>query len=562
MSLRFLIFATGRHCWWSRLTVLLCAIAASLSASFEVRTYYDLQIPSEYPKHYIPVALDNIIASSIPIWPRWTLDENIYAFVVSMGGRAFHGDSVNDERALTHILKNLRDSINSMNATTYVISPSVPYNAMGSSTDIGHKEKGLPHVVIPLLLDGDASLVTHVYDAFSTSKNQEDKLQATTRQFLERQLHMNLGTLNKKSTSSPALQHFQKLLLSQIRLATERRLGSKEIFETAMRRVQIQNLSPAKGATCTMEQINKDANERVAAFEMKKTHVPKNSMSILGKYYVFQNRVDVFVINLMSSPYRRVYIQGELKRSGIPLNNVHYTPAVDGMMVPLDNLKHVLKDSNTTIIHQGAIGCALSHITVWRNIVKLGLPHSLVLEDDAVLLPNAHQHIKDGLRSMYNSAANRWDIIITDFGSSPYVGLESMRQHGTPQDCVQSFYNSNDFGMKKQLLIDITGSSCAHFNSVSYIVSYGGAKRLLKNLIPFNRPVDIEILRLIESGVLRAYVLLPFVSGQVLQERKRGSDMIERFITMQHGEAVYTFNSVEEQNCLNERCVLRVYNKN
>ena len=286
-----------------------------------------------------------------------------------------------------------------------------------------------------------------------------------------------------------------------------------------------------------------------------------NSMSILGKYHLSQNQIDVFVINLMSSPYRRVYIQGELQRGGIPPNNIHYTPAVDGMMVPLDSLKDILKDSNTTIIHQGAIGCTLSHITVWRNIVRLGLPHSLVLEDDAVLLPNAYQHIKDGLSRMYSSVADKWDIIITDFGSSEHVGIESMRQHGTPQNCVQSFYNSNAFGMEKQLLIDITGSSCAHFNSVSYVVSYQGAKRLLKYLIPLDRPVDVEILHLIESGVLRAYVLLPFVSGQVRQEKRSGSDMIERFITMQNGEAVYTFNSVEEQNCLNERCILRVYNK-
>ena len=35
-------------------------------------TYYDLPIPSKYPIHYIPVALDSVIASPIPIWPEWT----------------------------------------------------------------------------------------------------------------------------------------------------------------------------------------------------------------------------------------------------------------------------------------------------------------------------------------------------------------------------------------------------------------------------------------------------------------------------------------------------------
>ena len=491
------------------------------------------------------------------------MDENIYAFVLSMGARAFHDTSDHDERTLSHILNSLRDSVMSINSTTYVVSPcakNVSRNTVDSSAGVKCAERSLPHVVIPLLLDGEASLVIHVYDSFSNGKNEKDEFEATAKLFLERHLHINL--VNKDHGHSPALQHFQRLLSSQIRLTTERHLGSKEIFEAAISRAQIQNLYPAKGARKTIEEINKEAKERLSMFEVNKKHVQENSVSILGKYHLSQNRVDVFVINLMSSPYRRVYIQGELQRGGIPPKNVHYTPAVDGMMVPLDSLKDILKDSNTTIIHQGAIGCTLSHITVWRNIVRLGLPHSLVVEDDAVLLPNAYQHIKDGLSRMYSSVTDKWDIIITDFGSSEYVGIESMRQHGTPQNCVQSFYNSEVFGIEKQLLIDITGSSCAHFNSVSYVVSYQGAKRLLKHLIPFDRPVDVEILHLIESGVLRAYVLLPFVSGQVRQEKRSSSDMIERFITMQNGEAVYTFNSVEEQNCLNERCILRVYNKN
>ena len=138
--------------------------------------------------------------------------------------------------------------------------------------------------------------------------------------------------------------------------------------------------------------------------------------------------------------------------------------------------------------------------------------------------------------------------------------LVFMRQHGTPQNCVQSL-QLRSFWDRETAVDRHHGSSCAHFNSVSMLFLIG-AKRLLKHLIPFDRPVDVEILHLIESGVLRAYVLLPFVSGQVRQEKRSSSDMIERFITMQNGEAVYTFNSVEEQNCLNERCILRVYNKN
>ena len=84
---------------------------------------------------------------------------------------------------------------------------------------------------------------------------------------------------------------------------------------------------------------------------------------------------------------------------------------------------------------------------------------------------------------------------------------------------------------------------------------------MLQHLIPFELPIDVEMLRLVEKGILRTFVLLPFVSGQLFQESKSGTDMIERFMTMENGEAKYTFKSMKERSCINERCVLRVYSK-
>ena len=237
MTHQFHTLTVGHHCWW--FMVLVCATAATLSAGTEMGTYHDLPIPSEYPIHYIPVGLDSAVASPLPIWPEWTLDENIYAFVVSMGARAFHDASGQDERTLSHILNSLRDSIMSMNSTTYVVSPrgkGASRNLADSSSGLESVERTLPHVVIPLLLDGEASLVIHVYDSFSSGKNEKDMFETTAKLFLEQQLHINLGTLNKADGHSPALQHFQRLLSSQIKLTTERHLGSKEIFEAAIHR--------------------------------------------------------------------------------------------------------------------------------------------------------------------------------------------------------------------------------------------------------------------------------------------------------------------------------------
>ena len=79
MTHQFHTLAVRRHCWW--FTVLVCATGTTLSTGTEMGTYYDLRIPSKYPIHYIPVGLDSAVASPLPIWPEWTLDENIYALL-------------------------------------------------------------------------------------------------------------------------------------------------------------------------------------------------------------------------------------------------------------------------------------------------------------------------------------------------------------------------------------------------------------------------------------------------------------------------------------------------
>ena len=74
---------------------------------------------------------------------------------------------------------------------------------------------------------------------------------------------------------------------------------------------------------------------------------------------------------------------------------------------------------------------------------KLGLPSALVLGDEAGILPKAKEHINVGINAIYDTIGNDWDVIVTDFGSSPYVGMESLRQHGVPHDCIHAFYNTS-----------------------------------------------------------------------------------------------------------------------
>ena len=159
----------------------------------------------------------------------------------------------------------------------------------------------------------------------------------------------------------------------------------------------------------------------------------------------------------------------------------------------------------------------------------------------------------------------QWDIIVTDFGSSKHVGVENLRKmkNNMPEQCVKIFYDQNH---NPHSFVDITGSPCAHFGAVSYVVSYQGAKKLLKYLIPFEKCIDVEILSLIEEGKLRTFALVPFVTGQLnaFEKRRKGSDMIYRYISFENGKLKYTYSKEgkdkqQHQNCLMEKCSLRIF---
>lgn len=96
-----------------------------------------------------------------------------------------------------------------------------------------------------------------------------------------------------------------------------------------------------------------------------------------------------YVVNLARSPERRDHIIRELAKTDV---DYEFVDAVDGRELDL---------SDTTVVDQAAttdgslgdspaavpcgVGCALSHLNVYRKILADGRDRALVLEDDAVL---------------------------------------------------------------------------------------------------------------------------------------------------------------------------------
>lgn len=101
------------------------------------------------------------------------------------------------------------------------------------------------------------------------------------------------------------------------------------------------------------------------------------------------------MVSLASATRRREHIELQLRRA-----NVNYTmcDTVVGNLLSEDEVTE-LCDSEALAKHptwltRGAIGCALSHLYIYRDMVKNNTPFALVLEDDMILPKNLNEHLE------------------------------------------------------------------------------------------------------------------------------------------------------------------------
>jgi len=169
-----------------------------------------------------------------------------------------------------------------------------------------------------------------------------------------------------------------------------------------------------------------------------------------------------------------------MKELGI--EKYEFFKAVDGKKMDLKQLKEqglVHKDVKLT---RGEIGCALSHVYVWKEIVLGGLDKALICEDDAIFPDNIHKIATLAFRDMPND----WDIIHW-FTSSP---VKEGRKH-----------------IKGNVYKGYTEDSGA----VCYSVTRRGAEYLMTIGVPVQRPTDFSTRWLTAWWVedYTGYVILP-----------------------------------------------------
>jgi glycosyl transferase family 25 len=176
--------------------------------------------------------------------------------------------------------------------------------------------------------------------------------------------------------------------------------------------------------------------------------------------------VRCFVINLEDEVGRRTAIERQLR--DLRLSH-EIMPAIRGSTIPSHEwaryYDHVrFERIYGRRIRPGELGCALSHLAVYRAVVERDLPFCFVLEDDAWLNPNVPALLQ-AIEARYRSD----DPVLLLLS-----GATSVR--GAAYDRLWSGY--------------VVSVATAAFGAHAYVVSNAAARRLLDALHPVRHVAD------------------------------------------------------------------------
>ena len=197
--------------------------------------------------------------------------------------------------------------------------------------------------------------------------------------------------------------------------------------------------------------------------------------------------LQIRIISLQRAVERRQHVQEQLEPLGL---NYRIIDAVDGKLLPKSEIEQIYDAVSAQSIRgknlsSAEIGCALSHIRLYREIVDAGIDAMLIMEDDIVV----NKSIVSALDN-YHLFPDGWDMIF--FGCDPRRAiLKSI-------PCGKTF--SDGFELKHA-----RGTGPVTLTH-AYAISNHGAAKLLNMTSSIHKPIDYYTG---DIGALSIYVFTP-----------------------------------------------------
>jgi glycosyl transferase family 25 len=170
----------------------------------------------------------------------------------------------------------------------------------------------------------------------------------------------------------------------------------------------------------------------------------------------------IFIVNLKKDKERRTHIINQLTRQKI--NNYEIIDAVNGNEFDENEIKKNTFANKmginpwNTKMSPSQIGCALSHIKIYKKFIKTNYDYALILEDDAIFIESFHDKLIN--------------FIINNFKYKKQIILLSE---------IKQFYSKPINKIEKYELVNVTNAFFTH----AYFIN----KEAAKSIISFNYPV-------------------------------------------------------------------------
>jgi glycosyl transferase, family 25 len=169
-----------------------------------------------------------------------------------------------------------------------------------------------------------------------------------------------------------------------------------------------------------------------------------------------------YIVNLKKHKQRKKSIIKQIKKQGI--KNYKIVEAVNGHQLKPKELNSKIFKNNRGLnkwnskLQPGQVGCALSHLKIYKLFLKSKYETALVLEDDAIFIRNFSKNLKI--------------FILSNFTKKSQITLLSE---------IKEFYKKPIARLKLFSLVNVTNAFFTH----SYFINKDAARKLLK----FNYPV-------------------------------------------------------------------------
>ena len=219
----------------------------------------------------------------------------------------------------------------------------------------------------------------------------------------------------------------------------------------------------------------------------------------------------VYYINLDKRPHRRSQIETQVARLKGLVRETIRVSAVDGSRLSsIDpqvvsfqgraDLRNPSKKFGLTLT-RGAVGCAMTHKYIWEDVATTKKDLVLILEDDAVILPDFRKKIS----SIISELPATWDIL--------YLGSGGGGGRGDPAPLT--LRNSG----KKSISPHLAQPASRIYGLFGYVINWRGAERLLNRVFPLRYQIDTELW--MNFSDLQPLISAPFI----IAEKKGKSDI-------------------------------------